>query len=433
MPKPVDTLDPASPVKPPKGALGIDILSGLNKQKNSLSPVQIPEKPKPFDISQILGQKKLKKTANLPPPPPIELTDAEKNALELRDAVKKRGLHTADDVEGASGTANKNTEQVPPSVITPDTNDPIKKRMQFIGEINGTIQTSTDSFSNDKQGKMIFHDFITVWCSIVQRVLSQNNPDSNAILKLYDECTNSTKSKSIDSIIDLIEDFEKQYSTRPHVKEIFDFCHKKNPDKRQTVRKSAYKPKPMLSALLATMHCCLFTNEIGMGLKKPRKTRRKKVVGRGATSLQMSPKRYVDINDKYCVDMQMLESQNILKVKYLSNRFCLPHFSPIDVSNDLRDVVIDTINGQFNQRLYDKLSIIDKRLFGRFVNSVHIQLQLPPVDDVDFQSRFEIVQGEIESGNDSPEVKREYKRLLTLAYHEKIISHRKLLELLIQI
>ena len=149
---------------------------------------------------------------------------------------------------------------------------------------------------------------------------------------------------------------------------------------------------------------------------------RKKFVGRGSPIPKepVAQKRGY-LSDKFYVDLKKLDN-NILSVKYTKNNAGIPNFKVQDISNDVKDLVEDVICDRYDDRLFKKLGEKDRRIFQRFVRAVKIDLNVKDDDDKLRQQRYEILVGEFQSGNNSPENKNELKKYIVEALAEGKIS-----------
>ena len=59
--------------------------------------------------------------------------------------------------------------------------------------------------------------------------------------------------------------------------------------------------------------------------------------------------------------------ENILTIKYVKTGGYVPTVKSQHISNDTKEVILDLINNKFDNRLFDKLSEVDKRLIKRVI------------------------------------------------------------------
>ena len=149
---------------------------------------------------------------------------------------------------------------------------------------------------------------------------------------------------------------------------------------------------------------------------------RKTFVGRGSPiPKEPTPQQRAYLSDKFYIDLKKLDD-NILSVKYTQNNAGIPNFKVQDISNDVKDLVEDVICDRYDDRLFKKLGEKDRRIFQRFVRAVKIDLNVKDDDDKLRQQRYEILVGEFQSGNNSPENKNELKKYMVDALSEGKIS-----------
>ena len=149
---------------------------------------------------------------------------------------------------------------------------------------------------------------------------------------------------------------------------------------------------------------------------------RKTIYGRGSpVPTEPVPQKRAYLFDKFYVDLKKLDN-NIVSVKYTKTNAFIPTFNIQDISNNLKDLIEDVITGKYDERIFKKLNDKDRRIFQRFVRAVKIDLDIKDDDDKLRQQRYEILVGEYESGNNSPENKNELKRYIVEALSEGKIS-----------
>ena len=128
-----------------------------------------------------------------------------------------------------------------------------------------------------------------------------------------------------------------------------------------------------------------------------------------------SKRRIVQLN-KYYIDMDSLDN-NIIKVKYVKNRNILPNL-PItyNISDDVKNTIIDVTNNKFNKEMYNKMNMTDKELIKAFLNACHISVQGLKLNDKDFEEQLNILYGQYNAGNLSvkPELIKNIKKAMLL-------------------
>jgi len=123
----------------------------------------------------------------------------------------------------------------------------------------------------------------------------------------------------------------------------------------------------------------------------------------------------------FYIDLRLL-NQNILCAKYAKNDASVPSLRRERISDDAKAVIKDIIDDHFNERLFEKLEEADQRLIKRFVNALKLDIALRGESDELFQKRYDVLVGEWNSGNDSPELKRELRQYILQALNENLIT-----------
>jgi hypothetical protein len=149
----------------------------------------------------------------------------------------------------------------------------------------------------------------------------------------------------------------------------------------------------------------------GAGLSQ--RHRGRYVVGRGI--LPTVTKKYEQFG-KYLIHIPSLE-KSVLNVKFPSYAN-VPGFPQRIISKDLKDFFVDLFhNSCINKTLFEKLSSGDQLLFKKLCKQSSVDKTLgvncDDSDDSEDLKRFELVRGEIMSGNNNPSILKEMK-LLTM-------------------
>lgn len=136
--------------------------------------------------------------------------------------------------------------------------------------------------------------------------------------------------------------------------------------------------------------------------------------------------------DKYYVDMKKLSS-NILCVKYSLNDAFIPHLKVQKISIAAKEVIEDILEKKYNSKVFAMLSEMDKRCVKRFINACKLEIEVDTNLDKEFQQTFEILMGEYQGGNDSPQVKKELKKYILEALQENKIPKSQAMLLLYEL
>jgi hypothetical protein len=173
---------------------------------------------------------------------------------------------------------------------------------------------------------------------------------------------------------------------------------------------STHVTSPPLDILISP-HSDYVVSHRGHGLDKPPTK-----VGKG---LQAHHK---VINNKYYVDTRALGS-GLLELRYVKNGHLTP-FKSMTLQNDVHKVVSDIVHkGGFSNADYAKLTPMSKDMVNRFGGFIGLPVNH---DDMDkFQKEFNIVRGELSSGNNSQMLKDKMRKMLHYAVDVgKITRHQ---------
>ena len=152
----------------------------------------------------------------------------------------------------------------------------------------------------------------------------------------------------------------------------------------------------------------------GNGLRK-----RRQIIGRGSP---LPSSRNIDKKEigKFTVDLDKLK-QNILNVKYSSCRGSVAGLKVERVSDDVKNVVMDIVHDKFNSNLFKKMLTDDQRIVSNFVRT--LKIKNVDMDDFDraYQHEYELLLGEVNSGNNNEKIKKQLKQYILRGINEKLI------------
>ena len=118
------------------------------------------------------------------------------------------------------------------------------------------------------------------------------------------------------------------------------------------------------------------------------------------------------MNDKYFIDKNKLDN-NIIELRYIKNK----HLTKIKtqyISDNLKLVINSIVEKQqFNNEDYKKLNAKEKNLLQAILNMLEINSQID--SNSEFDKEFKILMGEIDAGNNSPELKNKLKQYIIYA------------------
>jgi hypothetical protein len=147
---------------------------------------------------------------------------------------------------------------------------------------------------------------------------------------------------------------------------------------------------------------------------------RKKISGRGMPLLPRSVNKKSLNNGKFTLDMDKLK-RNILHVTYSSCRAVIPQLKAEHVSNDVKNMILDIVDDKYNANLFNKMKQDDQRIISNFVRV----LKIPDIDMSEFnegyQLHYEVLLGQVNSGQNDPTIKKELKEYILRAITEGLI------------
>jgi hypothetical protein len=137
-------------------------------------------------------------------------------------------------------------------------------------------------------------------------------------------------------------------------------------------------------------------------------------------------------NRKFVIDMEKLR-KNILSVTYQSCRASIPSLKRENISNDVKKIITDIVQDKYNANLFNKMKPDDQRIVSTFVRTMKIEnIDMREFDEA-YQKNYEILLGQVNSGQNNPLVKRELKECILRAITEGLIpksqGYDKLFEL----
>ena len=133
------------------------------------------------------------------------------------------------------------------------------------------------------------------------------------------------------------------------------------------------------------------------------------------------------------INMDELEQNSILLLKYISNRQIFPKFKKQVVSKEVKNILIELCNNNiFNNKLQEALDKQDKPFVYDLMNSLHLDVGLKP-EGTDKQKVYDILLGELKSGNNNPKVKMQLKSLISEGMNSKEIPYQQGLKILEEI
>jgi hypothetical protein len=147
---------------------------------------------------------------------------------------------------------------------------------------------------------------------------------------------------------------------------------------------------------------------------------RRKISGRGMPILPRNTSKKTLNDGKFTIDMDKL-NKNLLSVSYSSCRAQIPSLKNEHVSTDVKNMITDIINEKYNSNLFNKMKQDDQRIVSNFIRV----LKIPNIDMSEFntgyQLKYEILLGQVNSGQNNEAVKKELKEFILRAITEGLI------------
>lgn len=164
-------------------------------------------------------------------------------------------------------------------------------------------------------------------------------------------------------------------------------------------------------------------NVIGFGFgRKPKSV----IIKRAEIS---KPQEYISIfDDRYLINSSDLKN-GYLNIKLPSKR-PMKNFNREKISRPLQELILKTIDNEYDLKEFMKLKPNDRRVFKRFNSNLKLGLDVNDEDN-EFEKRYEVLIGQLQSGNNAPQLKREIRLYLIEAVKSGLITRNQLLEELV--
>ena len=127
---------------------------------------------------------------------------------------------------------------------------------------------------------------------------------------------------------------------------------------------------------------------------------------------------------KFYIDLGKLHN-NILNVKYTSCRGSVPNIKAERISDDVKDVILDIIRNKYNSKLFDKLFTDDQRIIANLIKILRIPVINMDVFNKKYQHEYEILLGQVNSGNTNEKVKLQLKKYILRGISENLIPRNQ--------
>jgi hypothetical protein len=133
--------------------------------------------------------------------------------------------------------------------------------------------------------------------------------------------------------------------------------------------------------------------------------------------------------DKYYIDLKKL-NQNVISLKYVKNSNVVQTYKPTIISGKVKHIIENIMNNNFIQSEYNLLPQNDKRIIRNLNRYISFNLIGAEKDDDEFQTKFEILRGEIGAGNDSRIVRTEFRKFILTGIQEGKIARKEGIQLI---
>ena len=127
----------------------------------------------------------------------------------------------------------------------------------------------------------------------------------------------------------------------------------------------------------------------------------------------------MEVNN-FTIDMDKL-NKYILSVKYTSCRAMVSSLKPEKISDDVKAVILDVLEKKYNSKLFDKLITDDQRINSTLVRTLKIPNINMDTFDKKYWGEYEILLGEVNSGNSNAKVKIQLKQYILRGISENLI------------
>jgi len=115
---------------------------------------------------------------------------------------------------------------------------------------------------------------------------------------------------------------------------------------------------------------------------------------------------------RYIIHVPSLH-ENFLNLKYPSKGLTIHQLPRTKISNSLKNILIDALeNKKFSQNKIKNLETEELRLLKKACDLSHIEHHIYIKQDEEELERFELLRGQVQAGNDNPDIIKELKFLL---------------------
>jgi len=142
---------------------------------------------------------------------------------------------------------------------------------------------------------------------------------------------------------------------------------------------------------------------------------------------------------KFCINMNHLENQDILNIKYKNCLGAVPSFKPTAISDIFRDFIIDLLDtGKPNTRVYNQISDEERKHFQKLASAAGVfkgmGLPVTVIDDEEKDvRRWEILRGQVTAGNNNAKLLDELRKLTVRLMNVDRIKRKTGLDILMEL
>ena len=125
--------------------------------------------------------------------------------------------------------------------------------------------------------------------------------------------------------------------------------------------------------------------------------------------------------------------ENILTIKYVKTGGYVPTVKSQHISNDTKEVILDLINNKFDNRLFDKLPEVDKRLIKRVIKVFSLDIDVKDMSVEEYRKQFDVLLGQFKAGNNSPLIKNKLKEYVIESLESGFLTRRESWQILFEL
>ena len=158
--------------------------------------------------------------------------------------------------------------------------------------------------------------------------------------------------------------------------------------------------------------------KVNKGLKKVFK-RQINFTGKGYNK---SKTNYAQLN-KFMVNLDQLNNDSVLNLKYVSTRQPHARIRKQSVSEAVKDVILSFIKtDELDRKAFDLLNAKEKTFLYEFFSACHIDVDITSADHAEYKKQYDILLGEFENGNNNPAIRNKLKIYVNDFVSQKMIS-----------